>query len=69
MESKLYYNLLEIVETPKIVEELAQQQFEWSKEAVEWAVDNGVSDGLRLQDSCTREEVITMIYRALNGRK
>ena len=54
-----YYNVK--VETPK-------EQFEWSEEAVKWAVDNGISDGLRLQDSCTREEVITMIYRAIMGK-
>ena len=53
----------------KVEEVKEEKQFEWSEEAVKWAVDNGISDGLRLQDSCTREEVITMIYRAINGKK
>ena len=53
------------------VEEVKEEtkQHEWSKEAVEWAKEEGISDGLRLQDSCTREEVITLIYRAMNGKK
>lgn len=36
----------------------------WAKEAWERAIAAGVTDGLRPQDSCTREEVITMLYRA-----
>lgn len=59
-EMAKYYNTK--VDVPK-------EQFDWSDEAVKWAVDNDISDGLRLQDSCTREEVITMIYRAINSKK
>lgn len=35
----------------------------WAKEAWEEAVRAGVTDGLRPHDNCTREEVITMLYR------
>lgn len=52
-----------------IKDEVPKEQFDWSEEAVKWAIDNDISDGLRLQDSCTREEVITMIYRAINSKK
>lgn len=47
---------------------------EWSKDAVEWAKTNGVLGGdehgdLKLKDPCTREEVVTMLYRALGKEK
>lgn len=35
----------------------------WAAAAVAWAYENGISDGLRLQQNITREEAITMIYR------
>lgn len=43
---------------------------EWAKEAVQWAVDNGIMRGdekgnLRLRDNVTREELAVMLYRAL----
>ena len=63
-----YYNIK--VETPKETpKDPPKEQFEWSEEAVKWAIDNGITDGSRLQDSCTREEVITMIHRAVNEKK
>lgn len=36
----------------------------YAKEAIEWAKKEGVTDGSRLKDAATREEVIAMIYRA-----
>lgn len=47
---------------------------EWSKDAVKWAKTNGVLGGdehgdLKLKDPCTREEVVTMLYRALGKEK
>ena len=38
---------------------------EWAKESVERLVKAGVSDGLRLKEPITREEVLVMIDRAL----
>lgn len=37
----------------------------WAKEAWEWAKKAGITDGSRPKDNATREEIITMIYRAL----
>lgn len=37
---------------------------EWAKEAWEWAKKEGITDGTRPKDNATREEIITMIYRA-----
>lgn len=36
----------------------------WAKEAWEWAKKEGITDGTRPKDNATREEIITMIYRA-----
>jgi len=35
----------------------------WAREAWEWAVENGITDGTRPKDAATREEVVTMLYR------
>ena len=45
---------------------------EWSREAIEWAQKEGILFGddngnLKLSSPCTREEVVTMLYRALKG--
>lgn len=44
---------------------------EWSEEAVQWAVDNGIMYGdengnYRLRDYCTREQMLVFLYRALH---
>ena len=36
----------------------------WAKEAWEWAKKNKITDGSNPKDTATREEIITMIYRA-----
>lgn len=38
---------------------------EWAREARGWAVSRGITDGTRPKDAVTREEVWTMLYRAL----
>ena len=45
---------------------------DWSADAVQWATENGIMYGdqygnLHLRDKCTREQVITFLYRALFG--
>lgn len=40
----------------------------WSDEAVKWATENGILRGkdngeLKLEDACTREELVTMLHR------
>lgn len=36
---------------------------EWYEAGAQWAVENGVSDGTNLDDSVTREQLVTMLYR------
>lgn len=36
---------------------------DWAKEAWEWGIKNGITDGTRPMDAATREELITMLYR------
>lgn len=51
----------------KLVAEPAQNiPSAWAEEAIEWAAANGISDGSRPKDAATREEVITMLWRARN---
>jgi N-acetylmuramoyl-L-alanine amidase len=38
---------------------------DWAREARDWAVKHGITDGTRPTDPVTREEVWTMLYRAL----
>ena len=38
----------------------------WAKDAIDWAKQNGISDGTRPNDIATRQEVITMLFRAKN---
>ena len=35
----------------------------WAAEAWEWAVRQGITDGTNPQGQCTREQVVTMMYR------
>ncbi len=36
---------------------------DWAQIAMEWAVDNGITDGTKPGAYCTREQVCTMLYR------
>ncbi|NLY44593.1 MAG: N-acetylmuramoyl-L-alanine amidase [Tissierella sp.] len=36
----------------------------WAADAWDWAKENGITDGSRPKEFATREEIITMIYRA-----
>lgn len=42
---------------------------DWYKAGAEWAVNEGISDGTRLFDALTREEIITMLYRYVGSPK
>lgn len=68
-------NLKELAEAEaEIIDKYFKKKSEeWSKEAVEWAVSNGILNGdengdLKLKDYCTREELITILHRALVKR-
>lgn len=37
---------------------------DWAQDAIEWARLNGISDGTRPRETATREEIITMLWRA-----
>jgi len=35
----------------------------WAKEAWEWAIKEGITDGTNPKGAVTREQVVTMLYR------
>lgn len=41
----------------------------WAKESWQWAIKNGITDGTNPKGLATREQVVTMIYRAMNLSK
>ena len=56
------------IEEVKIGKRTDSEPQEWAKEAVEWAVTNGIiygdGDGnLMLRETCTREQVLVFVYR------
>lgn len=57
-----------VEENNKVNERTDSEPQEWSREAVEWAVANGIifGDGtgnLMLREPCTREQVLVFLYR------
>lgn len=46
-------------------EQPEQTVSDWAKEAHDWAVEQGITDGSRPKDPVTREEVWTILHRAL----
>ncbi|TZE82014.1 N-acetylmuramoyl-L-alanine amidase family protein [Calorimonas adulescens] len=48
-------------------QELPPNLSPWAKEAWIWGVEKGIIDGSRPKGTITREEVITMIYRAIKN--
>ena len=46
-----------------------ESQTPWYAEAQEWAVKNGISDGTRPNDTCTRAEVWSMLMRLTDAGK
>jgi GH25 family lysozyme M1 (1,4-beta-N-acetylmuramidase) len=53
----------EVVKVDKKDEIKKDKPSDWAKEAWEWGIENGITDGTNPQGMATREEVITMIYR------
>lgn len=43
---------------------IKQEPSNWAKEAWEWGVENGITDGTNPKGNITREQVMAMIYRA-----
>lgn len=48
----------EVVQKPK-----EQVVAPWAEEAWKWGVDNKITDGLRPEDTTTRQELVTMLHR------
>lgn len=42
---------------------------DWAEKAWTWGVEKGITDGTNPQGNCTREQVITMLYRAVGNGK
>lgn len=49
----------------KELKPMADKPSDWAKEAWEWAIKQGITDGTNPQGTITREQVVTMIFRAL----
>lgn len=47
------------------MEQSIEKPHEWAMEAWEWAKEKGITDGTRPRDMCSREELVTMLYRAI----
>ena len=48
----------------RLTEPDADKPSDWAIDALEWAKAKGISDGTRPKDTATREEIITMLWRA-----
>ena len=55
-------------ETPTEIDQPKPTVSEFAKEAHEWVVKQGISDGSRPNDNVTREEVWTMLHRLANKK-
>lgn len=42
---------------------------DWAQEAWAWGIAQGITDGTNPHGACTREQVVTMIHRALGAKK
>lgn len=42
---------------------------DWADNAWKWGIEKGLTDGSSPQGNCTREQVITMLYRAMGNEK
>ena len=40
-----------------------EEPSKWAREAWQWAKEKGITDGTRPHDTCSREELVTMLYR------
>ena len=46
-------------------EDMSEEISEWAKDAQEYVIDKGISDGTRPKDNVTREELWTIVYRVI----
>ena len=52
-----------------VIKNNANNTNNWADDAIGWATNNNISDGSRLLEHATRQEVITMLYRFNNLMK
>lgn len=52
-------------ELKKGVDKMGNKPAEWAEKAWKWGIEKGLTDGSSPQGTCTREQIITMLYRAL----
>lgn len=42
---------------------------DWAEDSWQWGIEKGLTDGSNPQGQCTREQVVTMLYRAMENGK
>ena len=49
--------------------EVTKETSDWADDAWKWGIEKGLTDGTSPQGVCTREQVVTMLYRAMGNSK
>lgn len=52
-----------------VVTEKTKDVSSWAEKAWQWGINKGLTDGTNPKGQCTREQVVTMFYRALADNK
>lgn len=52
-----------------VVPENVKDVSSWAEKAWKWGIEKGLTDGTNPQGNCTREQVVTMLYRAMGNGK
>jgi N-acetylmuramoyl-L-alanine amidase len=61
--------LVNFYKLKKVEKQKPSEVSSWAKEAQQWVIEQGISDGKDPQEPVTREQVWTMLKRALAGEK
>jgi len=61
-----FIEAVQMYAAPPIVTPAEDAPSPWATEAWAWACDDGITDGTRPQTAATREEVVTLLYRAFH---
>ena len=51
-----------------VVTEKIKDVSSWAEKAWQWGIEKGLTDGSSPQGNCTREQVVTMLYRAMGNK-
>lgn len=52
-----------------VVPENVKDVSSWAEKAWKWGIEKGLTDGTNPQGNCTREQAVTMLYRAMGNGK